>query len=123
MSRSTIERAVFDQTVTFTSGTTANPVSSIADIRIAEFVGIIGATAFSSTVISLQVSPTSSSDGSWFDLYQANGTKVTIVVSTAESRAYAIDTNPDIMAPWAYMRLVSGSTGEAAGRTLTVFAK
>lgn len=123
MSRAFVAHAPYSQTVTITSGTTANPVSDAADIQRAEYIGILGATAFSSTVISLQVSPTSSSEGTWYDLYQANGSKVVVTVSTNEARAYAVDTTPNLLAPWSFVRIVSGSTGETTTRTLTIWAK
>lgn len=120
MSRAEVERVSKIQTLSFTSGTTQSPVSTVADIRTAEWHGLMGSTAFSSSQITFAVSPTSSSDGTFVDLYSTASTQISITVSTAASQGYAL---PDALKPWPFMRLVSGSTGEAAARTLKLFTK
>jgi len=120
MSRAEVERVSSVQTLSFTSGTTQSPVSTVADIRSAEVLGLMGATAFGSSTITFAVSPTSSSDGTFVDLYSIASTQISITVSTAAAQAYIL---PDSLKPWPFMRLVSGSTGEATGRTLKLFTK
>lgn len=93
---------------------------SIAD---AEYMGLIMSTAFFSTQLTMQVSPTSSSDGTFYDLYTgSSGTSVQVAihVSTNAANAYGLNIGPNILAPWKWARLTAGSTG-ADARTVTIW--
>lgn len=117
MGRDIVVRAPVTQTVTISSGSTE---SNVLDIRWAEFFGLVTSTALSSTTLTFRVGASSSSDASFYDLYEGS-TQVTLVVSTAAARAYAPDTDRAIIAPWKWMKVLSGSTGEAAARAMTLF--
>lgn len=122
MSRADIRRVTKSQTLTFTSGTTQSPVSDAGKVDGAEYVGLVGSTAFGSTSMSFQVGASSSSDASWYDVY-VGSTQLTLVVSTNSARFYLVDVPQQAFALHRWMRLVSGSTGEAAGRTWTLLTK
>ena len=103
--------------VAISSGQTASDAINISDV---EFLGIETSTAFSGTALTFQVAR--SSGGSFVDLYSGN-TQLSVTVSTAASRAYVVETTQSSFAPWAWMKVVSNSTGEAAARTLYLHAK
>lgn len=117
MGRATVNRAPKTQTVTISSGSTE---SGILDIRWAEFFGLVTSTALSSTNITFYVGASSSSDASFYPLYEGT-TQVTLVVSTNAARAYVPDTDRAIIAPWRWMK-VQTNAAEDAERSMTLFS-
>lgn len=110
--------------VTWSSGTTGAPVSAAVNIKDSEYLGIITSTALSGNTISFRVG--ASSSGTFYDLYRTSTgvqTQVTIDVTTSAARAYVLDSDRDVFAPWPWLKLVGNSTGEAATRTLYVVTK
>lgn len=110
MSKSSVERVYDEQTVTFTSGST---VSSIADIRKRDSVGFMTSTAFGSSQVTFRVGPSSSSDATFYDLYDG-ATQASMVVSTAAARACVASNNPNLFAPWPFLQVVGNSTADSA---------
>ena len=119
MSRATMERAAKSHTLTISSGqTTSNAVHIGED----EFNGLLGSTAFSSTQITFEVA-NSSDSAIWSQACDRAGTALTVTVSTNSAKAYTDSTIHTVLKPYPWLRIVSGSTGEAAARTLTLMCK
>ena len=119
MSRATMRRAAKSHTLTISSGQTTSNAVHIGDD---EFNGLFGSTAFSSTRLTFEVAA-SSDAAAWYPAYDRSGTQLAVVVSTNEARAYTDSTIHTVLKPYAWLRIVSGSTGEAAARTLTLWCK
>lgn len=121
MSRADVARSPSSTTISISSGTGASPVSDGVRVSKAEIIGFITSTAMSANSVTFQVSPTSSSGGSWYDLYLGSS-QISLTISTAAARAVLLDVDRQTWACWDWLRVVSASTGgEAAGRTWTVF--
>lgn len=118
MSKAHVTRYVHDMGFTFSSGSTA---SEAVDIREHEYCGFIGSTAFGSTQITFEVSR--SSAGTWYPIYGTTGNQISIEVSTSEARAYISSAMQVALRSWGWVRLISGSTGEAAERQWYMIAK
>lgn len=119
MSRATIQRAAKIHTLTISSGQTT---SDAVDISEDEFNGLLGSSAFSSTQLTFEVA-NSSNAVSWYPVYDSVGTRLTVVVSTNEARAYTSSTMHTVLKPYKWLRVVSGSTGEAAERAMFIVCK
>lgn len=118
MSRATMQRAAKTHTLTISSGQTASNAVHIGDD---EFNGILGSTAFSSTTLTFEVA--TSSDATFYQVCDRTGAALTVTISTNSAKAYSDSTMHTVLKPYPWLRIVSGSTGEAAERTLTLCCK
>lgn len=117
-----MRRVVKSQSLTFSSGTSSGPVSTAGKVDGVEFATLVSSTAFSGTQLNFQVGASSSSDASWYDVY-IGSTQLSLAVSTAAARYYVVDVPQQTFAVHRWLRLVSNSTGETAGRTWTLLTK
>jgi hypothetical protein len=102
------------QTVKIASGGTQSGAVHIAD---AVFIGIVTPAALTGTAFTFKVSD--EKDGIYNDLY-VGGTQLSITV--AANRAIDLGPNRAALAPWKWMKIVSGSA-EAVERTIQVHTK
>lgn len=106
-----------DGTVTATialSGT----ISSAIDLAGCRAVGLITPGTLTSTTVTFYAA--SAVDGTYAPIYDDTNTAYVLTVGTVQARAYAL--RPDVMAPWRFVKAVTGGT-ESAERALTLIAR